>query len=63
MAAGEAVAKSARKKRQALLTNLGMAFAVLAYWGQSGVPADINEDGVVDIDDLFAVLAAWGPCP
>jgi hypothetical protein len=24
--------------------------------------ADLNGDGVVDIDDLFAVLAAWGPC-
>lgn len=27
-----------------------------------GSPADVNNDGVVDIDDLFAVLAAWGPC-
>ena len=26
-------------------------------------PADANDDGVVDIDDIFAVLAAWGPCP
>ena len=25
--------------------------------------ADVNADGVVDIDDLFAVLGAWGPCP
>ncbi|UCD76464.1 MAG: hypothetical protein JSV91_05975 [Phycisphaerales bacterium] len=24
---------------------------------------DLNDDGTVDIDDLFAVLAAWGPCP
>lgn len=26
-------------------------------------PADVNTDGVVDIDDLFGVLAGWGPCP
>ena len=25
-------------------------------------PADVNGDGVVNIDDLFSVLAAWGPC-
>jgi hypothetical protein len=24
--------------------------------------ADINNDGVVNIDDLFAVLGDWGPC-
>ena len=23
---------------------------------------DVNSDGTVDIDDLFAILAAWGPC-
>lgn len=27
-----------------------------------GVPGDANSDGVVDIDDIFAVLAAWGAC-
>lgn len=26
-------------------------------------PADLNCDGMVNIDDLFMVLAAWGPCP
>ncbi|UCD75145.1 MAG: hypothetical protein JSV91_15350 [Phycisphaerales bacterium] len=26
-------------------------------------PEDINYDGKVNIDDIFAVLAAWGPCP
>jgi len=36
--------------------------AVLAAWGQSGVPADVNADGIVDVLDLLAVLAAWGPC-
>ena len=26
------------------------------------VPGDIDEDGVVGITDLLALLAAWGPC-
>ncbi|UCD75632.1 MAG: PKD domain-containing protein [Phycisphaerales bacterium] len=29
----------------------------------SGLYADVNGDGVVNIYDLFAVLAAWGGCP
>jgi uncharacterized membrane protein len=24
---------------------------------------DVNSDGVVNIDDLLAVISAWGPCP
>ena len=28
----------------------------------SSCPADVNGSGVVDIDDLFAVLGAWGAC-
>jgi len=26
-------------------------------------PADVTGDGIVDVLDLLAVLAAWGPCP
>jgi hypothetical protein len=26
-------------------------------------PADINASGVVDVDDLLAVVNAWGVCP
>ena len=26
-------------------------------------PADVNRDGVVNIDDLLAMIAAWGTCP
>ncbi|MHC5004907.1 MAG: hypothetical protein ACYTJ0_17495 [Planctomycetota bacterium] len=26
-------------------------------------PADINGDGGVDVDDLIAVISAWGTCP
>jgi hypothetical protein len=25
--------------------------------------ADVNGDGVVDVDDLICVLISWGPCP
>ncbi|UCD73816.1 MAG: hypothetical protein JSV91_08445 [Phycisphaerales bacterium] len=28
----------------------------------SECPEDVNGDGVVDIDDVFAILGAWGPC-
>ena len=37
--------------------------AVIADWGQSGVPADVNEDGIVDVLDLLLIIANWGPCP
>ncbi len=26
-------------------------------------PEDVNDDGVVNIDDIFAVLGLWGDCP
>ena len=32
---------------------------VLAFSVQG---ADINQDGVVDVADLLAVIGAWGPC-
>jgi hypothetical protein len=28
----------------------------------SPCPADINADGVVNVDDLLAVISAWGNC-
>ncbi|UCD76889.1 MAG: right-handed parallel beta-helix repeat-containing protein [Phycisphaerales bacterium] len=31
------------------------------FQGES-CPADLNGDGIVDIDDLFQVLSAWGSC-
>jgi hypothetical protein len=36
-----------------------MLFEVL----ESGVPGDINGDGVVDVEDLLQMLGEWGDCP
>ena len=33
-----------------------------AAGGMAPCPADLNNDDKVNIDDLFAVLAAWGIC-
>jgi hypothetical protein len=30
--------------------------------GEDCMPGDVNCDGVVNVDDLFAVLNAWGVC-
>jgi hypothetical protein len=35
---------------------------VLAAWGATSGPEDINGDGIVDVLDLLEVLSAWGPC-
>lgn len=32
-------------------------------WMPSGVPGDVTGDGTVNVDDLLAVINAWGPCP
>ena len=29
----------------------------------AGQSADVNGDGLVDINDLFEVIEAWGCCP
>jgi hypothetical protein len=35
---------------------------ILNYHGV-GLYADVNDDGFVNVDDLIAVILAWGPCP
>lgn len=35
---------------------------LLASWGRSGLPADIDGNGDVDGVDLTYLLVAWGPC-
>jgi hypothetical protein len=36
--------------------------AMLAVWGQTGVPADFDGGGV-GVTDFLILLANWGPCP
>jgi hypothetical protein len=48
-------------------TDTGMGTAPIVDFGAyefDGVSclADVSDDGLVNIDDLFAVLSAWGPC-
>lgn len=49
-----------------LMTGGGFELAGGFWPGSNGIgsacPADLNFDEVVNIDDLFAVLAGWGPC-
>ena len=35
---------------------------VAAYCDDLGCAADVSGDGTVDVNDLLAVIAAWGPC-
>ena len=35
---------------------------VISDWGSSDTASDINDDGIVNVIDLLAVLDAWGPC-
>ncbi|UCD75649.1 MAG: M28 family peptidase [Phycisphaerales bacterium] len=45
------------------VTEAGLdAFRITFYDCQSPCPADVNNSDVVDIDDLFQVLGAWGTC-
>jgi hypothetical protein len=42
---------------------LALAVDELSFCADPAGPvADLNGDGIVDIDDLFMLLAAWGPC-
>ena len=35
----------------------------IAFYGcDGGMPGDVNGDGVVNVEDLVAVITAWGPC-
>jgi hypothetical protein len=41
---------------------------LIAEWGLTDSPADISgadgtPDGIVNVADLLALIAAWGPCP
>jgi hypothetical protein len=36
---------------------------VIAAYGQTNVPADLDGDGVVDVHDILLILEYWGDCP
>ena len=35
---------------------------VILAWGSADPDADVDESGAVDVDDVVAVILAWGPC-
>jgi hypothetical protein len=35
---------------------------VLGAYGTDDPAGDINGDGIVDVNDILAVVAAFGPC-
>lgn len=45
------------------ILDINGAPAVRGYLLKPPIPGDINHDGVVNVDDLLAVINAWGPCP
>lgn len=44
------------------IVNAGQLTLTVEINSEPPCPADVNDDGVVDIDDLFAVLGGWGTC-
>ena len=40
----------------------GDLLEVIDQWGNAGGSGDVNGDGTVGINDLLAVIDAWGPC-
>ncbi|MDY7110415.1 MAG: M28 family peptidase [Planctomycetota bacterium] len=47
----------------AYMTTRGLVAALATVAGVVGTPGDVNGDGVVNTEDLLALLAAWGSCP
>jgi T5SS/PEP-CTERM-associated repeat protein len=50
--AGEVAGSGAPSSTVSVLPNLAI-----------GGPGDVDQNGRVDVDDLLAVILAWGPCP
>jgi hypothetical protein len=45
------------------IVNLNDLYFVIGNWERGDGPFDVDQDGDVDVFDLFAVLNAWGGCP
>lgn len=44
--------------------NVDDILLVLSFYGETtDGPADIDGDGIITVNDLLAIIAAWGPCP
>lgn len=46
-----------------LSESAGVFNALVSVPVPASTPGDVDGNGVVDFDDLIAVLTAWGPCP
>ncbi|MAI67507.1 MAG: hypothetical protein CMJ26_06495 [Phycisphaerae bacterium] len=47
------------------IDSLGSSRAFSVGWlfpEQTTVPGDVNGDGVIDVNDILALIVAWGPC-
>jgi len=62
LVASAALGFDAAETEQVRLESVNV-LTVLSDWGNVGPsPADVNGDGIVNVDDLLMVISAWGPC-
>ena len=54
--------QNAKAPAAALLTFALGGENAIRFPGAIDVRADLNNDSQVDFDDLFEILASWGPC-
>ena len=45
-----------------LIINITDLLTIIAQWGLTNSPADVNLDGTVDVTDLLIAISSWGPC-
>ena len=45
-----------------LIVNITDLLTIIAQWGLTNSPADVNLDGTVDVTDLLIAVGNWGPC-
>jgi hypothetical protein len=60
---GNAMAYDIHRDVMVLLRSTASArVQTIEYSLSPGCPLDLNEDGLIDIDDLLLLIGAWGPC-